>query len=71
MGTGVAAYLSLFAVVRSLSPSKMLFAPAMKASAWSAMLRSSRPAERRTTVRGMTIRDVAMHRTRSRPEGAS
>ena len=33
----------------------MLLAPAMKARAWSATVRLSRPAERRTTVRGITF----------------
>lgn len=38
---------------------------------WSPMDRLRRPADRRTTVLGMTTRAVAMHRTRSSPEGGS
>jgi hypothetical protein len=49
----------------------MLFAPAMNASACSALLRSRRPADSRTTVRGITMRAVAMQRTRSSPEGGA
>ena len=64
-------YLSLLAVVRSLSPSKMELAPARKAMAWSPIDRFRRPADSRTTVRGITMRAVAMHRTRSMPEGGS
>jgi hypothetical protein len=106
------AFRSLFGVVNSLSPSKMLFAPAMKQSActtlhslrtdhaqrklgkarasipdccqnapfhmrledidaltWSLRLKLSRPALRRTTLRGMIMRAVAMQRTTSNALG--
>lgn len=41
------------------------------ARTWSAIDRFRRPALRRTTVAGMTMRAVAMQRTRSRPLGGS
>lgn len=64
-------YRSLLGVVSSLSPSKMLLAPARKHSAWSVTLNETRPADRRITDRGITTRAVAMQRTRSSADGGS
>ena len=48
-----------FGVVRSTSPLKMEFAPAMNMSACSPLENSRRPAERRTMVLGRTMRAAA------------
>ena len=62
---------SLFGVVRSLSPSKIEFAPARKHKAWSANEKFILPADYRTTVLGIRILAVATHRAISSPVGAS
>ena len=46
-----------------LSLEKIELAPAMKQRAWSLTLIFARPAERRTTDRGMSTRAVAIMRT--------
>src|SRR3569833_4175559 len=52
-----------FGVVNNFSPAKIEFAPAIKQYACATVLISVRPAERRTTVLGITIRAVAIIRT--------
>src|SRR5690606_391029 len=52
-------------VVSSLSPVKMLFAPAMKQSAWHASDMLSRPADRRIMDLGIVMRATATVRTNS------
>src|ERR1700684_428903 len=52
-------------VVSSLSPVKMLLAPARKQRAWALSDIDSRPAESRTIERGIRMRATAMVRTNS------
>ena len=62
--------MSLFGVVRSLSPVKIEFAPARKQNAWSDFSMKSRPADSLTTLCGIRILAVAMYRTSSRVVGS-
>ena len=66
--SSLSASTSGFGVVSSLSPAKMLFAPARKHRACSSVFIRTLPADRRTMAFGMMIRAVAIIRTISQTE---